>query len=84
MKNVGKKKSLRCIIQIILALLIFIGFASLVTGCALSKTILYPINKSDFWIDDDGNIVMSEFYFKEVLKVKLDLSRLPDDPEPVE
>ena len=64
----------------IFALLACLLLLTTLTGCGLtSKIVIYPINKTDFWIDDAGNIVMSEFYFKEVLKAKLDVSRLVEE-----
>lgn len=41
------------------------------TGCARTVT-LYPIQPTDFYVQENGDICMSEFYFNEVLKVKLE------------
>lgn len=40
-------------------------------GCARTVT-LYPIQQTDFYVKDNGDVCMSEFYFNEVLKVKLE------------
>ena len=40
-------------------------------GCANKKVVLYPIQPTDFYVADNNDICMSEFYFKEVLQVEL-------------
>jgi len=45
--------------------------ALLLTSCASKQVMLYPIQQTDFYVKDNGDICMSEFYFNEVLQVKL-------------
>lgn len=40
-------------------------------SCASKGLTLHPIQPTDFYIQDNGDICMSEFYFNEVLQVKL-------------
>jgi len=35
------------------------------------QVVLYPIQPTDFYILENGDTCMSEFYFKEVLEVEL-------------
>jgi len=37
-----------------------------------TKVILYPIQPTDFYVLENEDICMSEFYFKEVLGVTLE------------
>jgi len=50
------------------------------TGCAgtSKRVVLYPIRGTDFYVTDAGDtgeVVMSKWYFQNVLKVELDESR---------
>ena len=50
----------------------------LLTGCAKPDLIVYPIRDTDFNVtgeEGDTTIHMSEWYFKNVLKVKLEEGR---------
>jgi len=44
------------------------------SGCSLlgKKVTLYPIQPTDFYVLENGNICMSEFWFNEVLQVELE------------
>jgi len=44
------------------------------SGCSFldKKVTLYPIVPTDFYIRDNGDVCMSEFYFKEVLRVEIE------------
>jgi len=44
---------------------------SVLIGCS-TKVHLHPIQDTDFYITDSGDICMSEYYFKEVLKAKIE------------
>jgi hypothetical protein len=41
------------------------------TSCASKPITLYPIQPTDFYIQDNGDVCMSEFYFNEVLQAKI-------------
>jgi len=42
------------------------------SSCITSKGIvLYPIQQTDFYVKDNGDVCMSEFYFTEVLQAKI-------------
>lgn len=44
------------------------------SSCAMlgkSDLVLYPIQQTDFYVKDNGDICMSEFYFTEVLQAKI-------------
>ena len=45
------------------------------TGCS-AKVVLHPIQQTDFYVreepEHEGDVCMSEFYFKEVLKAKIE------------
>ena len=41
------------------------------TGCAKSIK-LYPIQGTDFYVKDNGDICMSETYFNDVLQAELE------------
>ncbi len=43
----------------------------LLTGCASRQLVLYPIEQTDIYFKDNGDVCMSEFYFNEVLQAKL-------------
>jgi len=49
------------------------------TGCAATKqVVLYPIRGTDFYVTDAGDtgeVVMSKWYFQNVLKIELDNTR---------
>ena len=45
--------------------------ALLLTSCASRQVVLYPIQPTDFYVQENGDICMTEFYFNEVLQVKL-------------
>ncbi len=51
---------------------------ALLTGCARPKLYVYPIKDTDIIFDGDektGTVTMSQWYFKHVLKVKLEKGR---------
>jgi len=43
----------------------------LLASCASKKMIVYPILNTDIEIKEDGTVCMSEFYFNEVMQLKL-------------
>ena len=43
------------------------------SGC--STTTLYPITDKDIFIQENGNVCMSQFYMEEVLKAKLKVKK---------
>jgi hypothetical protein len=43
----------------------------LLSSCASKGLTLYPIQPTDFYVQDNGDICMTEFYFNEVLQLKL-------------
>jgi len=47
---------------------------ALSTGCANSPVTVYPIRDTDISVTDD-QVIMSKWYFKEVLQVKLEEGR---------
>ena len=53
------------------ALVASILLLATLTGCARTVT-LYPIKDTDIYFKDNGDVCMSEFYFKEVLNAKLE------------
>lgn len=43
------------------------------SGCAKNKRIvLYPIEQTDFYVRENGDVCMSEYYFNEVLQAELE------------
>ncbi len=42
----------------------------ILTGCS-SAIVLYPIKDTDIYVENNGDVCMSEFYFKEVLQAKI-------------
>jgi hypothetical protein len=55
-------------------LLVFLLLSSLLTGCAGNRLTVYPIRDTDIRVTDD-EVIMSKWYFQEVLKVKLEKGR---------
>lgn len=53
------------------ALLASMLLSGALTGCART-VILYPIEQTDIYEAENGDICMSEFYLNDVLKVKLE------------
>lgn len=53
--------------MIIKFLLLIVSF-SVLMGC---KTTIYAVRETDIYIDEKGDICMSEWYLKEVLKAKI-------------
>jgi len=50
----------------------------ILTGCAARPIILYPIRQTDFYTTgegEEGEVRMSKWYFKNVLKIELDKGR---------
>jgi major membrane immunogen (membrane-anchored lipoprotein) len=47
---------------------------SLLTGCAGKNVTIYPIRDTDIRVTED-EVVMSKWYFENVLKVKLEEGR---------
>jgi len=43
----------------------------LLSSCASRQIVLYPIQQTDFYVQENGDICMTEFYFNEVLQVKI-------------
>jgi hypothetical protein len=41
------------------------------SSCASKGITLYPIQTTDFYVQDNGDVCMSEFYFTEVLQAKI-------------
>ena len=57
-------------------LLVLIALLALSTGC--SRLTVYPIRDTDFRTTgegEEGEVIMSKWYFNEVLKVKLEEGR---------
>lgn len=69
---VKEKDTPKCITRIILVLLILSGCAVSAIGC--SRLTVYPIKDTDIRVTDD-EVIMSKWYFNEVLKVKLEEGR---------
>ena len=44
------------------------------TGCTASRLVIYPINDTDIRVTED-EVIMSKWYFENVLKVKLEEGR---------
>jgi hypothetical protein len=53
------------------ALLVLMLLLVVLTGCAKSIK-LYPIQGTDFYVKDNGDICMSETYFNDVLQAELE------------
>lgn len=50
----------------------------ILTGCARSKLYIYPVRDTDITTEGDeetGTVTMSQWYLKNVLKVKLEEGR---------
>jgi hypothetical protein len=45
--------------------------ALLLSSCASKGITVYPIKTTDIVIGEDGSVCMSEFYFNEVMQLKL-------------
>ena len=61
-----------------LRLLVLMLLLALSTGCSRSRLYVYPIRDTDIIIQGDektGTVTMSQWYFKNVLKVKLEEGR---------
>jgi len=43
----------------------------LLVSCASKGITVYPISQTDIEIKEDGTVCMSEFYFNEVMQLKL-------------
>ena len=48
---------------------------SALTGCSRRAVVLHPLQPTDFYVTEKGDICMSEYYFNEVLKVKMDVKK---------
>ena len=55
-------------LALILSLVVLSGCSSIFN----KKVTLYPIQQTDFYVTDSGDVCMSEFYFTEVLQVELE------------
>ena len=51
-----------------------IVLSSLLTGCGGKSVTLYPVRDTDIRVEGD-NVIISKWYFNEVLKVKLEEGR---------
>jgi len=60
----------RLIKNVELLCLIVLFFA--LTGCANKPLVFYPIQPTDFHVEENGDVVMSERYFKEVLNATVE------------
>ena len=73
-----RKGTRKCTTKIILSLMILLGCVVGVTGCANKALTVYPIRDTDIRVtgdDETGEVIMSKWYFKNVLKVKLEEGR---------
>ncbi len=66
MRSLKQTKS----VGLLVLMLLLVGL----TGCSVlkKKVTLYPIQETDFYVQENGDICMSEFYFNEVLQVELE------------
>ena len=82
--NVERSRNWKCIMKTMGPRCILLGCAILaivvLTGCSAFKPPLtvYPIRDTDIRVtgdDETGEVIMSKWYFKNVLKVKLEEGR---------
>ena len=59
---------LRRLISIVGLLILTASLSSCVTSKGI---VLYPIQQTDFYVKDNGDVCMSEYYFTEVLQAKI-------------
>ena len=65
-----QKKQLNHVMLLVLLLFLI--------GCGIRQIVLHPITDKDFWIttqDGDSTYHMSEYYFNQVLNIKIDNKR---------
>ena len=69
-----RKGTRKCTTKIILSLMLLFGCVVGATGCANKALTVYPIKDTDIRVTDD-EVIMSKWYFTNVLKVKLEEGR---------
>lgn len=65
MKSMKLLKSLT-VVSVLVSLMLFSS------GCVRRQVILRPVIGTDLWVLEDGSICMSEDYFEEVIKAKIE------------
>ena len=73
-----RKGTRKCTTKTILSLMLLFGCVVGATGCANKALTVYPIRDTDIRVtgdDETGEVIMSKWYFKNVLKVKLEEGR---------
>lgn len=77
--NMNMNIEIRNCIKIIVGLAILFFFALCVSGCCThSRLTVYPIRNTDIQVTGEGKegkVIMSKWYFDQVLQVKLDKGR---------
>ena len=58
----------------LLSLITLLGVLTVLTGCGSSRLVIYPIRNTDIRVEND-EVIMSKWYFENVLKVKLEEGR---------
>ena len=67
-----KRLIIKCRLPVLTLLLVTL------IGCAAKQVVLYPIRDTDFRTTgegEEGEVIMSKWYFKNVLKVELENGR---------